>query len=151
MKDAKKIFTFLFLSIAVVLTGCPEPVGSILYSVDYIKAVPNRFVYGQNDFFKPVNDVKVIGVFGGVEETISIDNVGIIIIEDPGLNTENPITVTNNQNGIRLENEGPKRVVISYNSYEARYDIAVGKPGMGDPGWGDNPNERETGIIIIWQ
>jgi len=147
MKRAKGFFTLLFFSVAVAFTGCPTPVGSILYSVDYIKAVPSKYLYGEDDWFKPAQHVQVIGVFGGVEEVIDIDKVEIIIIEDPDMNTGGVITVTNNQAGLKLEKEGNKRIVITYNKWETHYDIAVGVPGIGGGGYGDG----DTTIQIIWQ
>jgi hypothetical protein len=147
----KNFFTLLIFSlfsIAVAFTGCSEPVGSLLYSVDYIKAVPTRSIlYGEGDWFKPAQDVKVIGVFGGVEDEIDIDEVKIKIIHDPGFTIETEDTVSNNQTGLRLTSKGPKAVVISYKNMEARYDIAVGEPGMGDGGWGDGEG---SGIILNW-
>jgi len=146
MKDTKKFFTLLMFPlfcIAVAFTGCAEPVGSLLYSVDYIIAKPNRSLYGRKDWYKPAQDVKVIGVFGGVEDEIDINKVEIKIIEDP-LSTPREIIITDNQEGCFLEFEGPKTVVITYRDMEARYDIAVGAPGTGDVGWGDGG----TGIII---
>jgi hypothetical protein len=137
MKSTKKFFTLLFFSIAVAFTGCPAPVGSLRYSIDYIKAVPSKFVYGKNDWFKPAQHVKVVGVFGGVEDIIDIDKVKIKIIEDPGF-IDNEIPVDDNKEGLVLEFEGPKAVVISYNNMETRYNIAVGAPGVGEEGgWGD--------------
>jgi len=150
MKGVKQFLTisiFLLFYIAVAFTGCSEPVGSLLYSVDYIKAVPSKTLYGQNEWFRPVKHVKVVGVFGGVEDEIPIENVAIKIIENPGFSGENELPVTDNQTGLVLEFEGPKEVVITYNNYETRYRIAVGEPGVGEEGgWGDGG----TGIVIIW-
>ena len=147
MKDTKKFLTLLIILlffIAVVFTGCSESViGSLEYSLDYIKAVPSKTYYGQNDRYKPAEHVKVIGVFGGVEDPIDINKVIIKIIEDP-LSTPKEIPVPDNQQGRVLENQGPKTVVISYKDKEARYDIAVGVPGSGNIGWGDGG----TGINI---
>jgi hypothetical protein len=146
MRAAKKIFTLLIFSIAVAFTGCSEPVGSLVYNIDYIKAVPSKTLYGQKDWYKPAQDVKVIGVFGGVEEEIpiTIKEVEIRIIEDP-LSTPNEIPVPDKQEGCFLENQGPKTVIINYRDKETRYDIAVGEPGMGNIGWGDGVG---TGINI---
>jgi hypothetical protein len=147
MKDTKKFFTLLFFPfffIAVAFTiSCSSPIGSLLDNIDYIKAVPSKSLYGQKDWFKPAKDLKVIGVFSGVEDEIDINKVEIKIIEDP-LSTPNEIIVNNNQEGCFLENKGPKTVVITYRDLEARYDIAVGEPGTGEIGWGDGG----TGITI---
>jgi len=146
MKGTKIFFILFILSIAVVFISCAEPVGSLLYSVDYIRAEPNKILYGQKDWFKPADPregVKVYGVYGGVEEEIDINNVKIKIIEDP-LSTPNEIIINDNQEGCFLENKGPKKVVITYRDKEARYDIAVGEPGIGNIGWGDGG----TGINI---
>jgi len=151
MKDTRKSFTFLIFLlffIAVVLTGCSEPVGSLLYSVDYIKAVPNRFLYDKNERFKPAEHMKVFGVFGGVEDEIDIDKVGIKIIHNPGFSGESEEPVPDNQTGLLLATEGPKTVVITYNDLETHYSIAVGEPGTGEGNvWG---GDGGTGIIINW-
>jgi hypothetical protein len=152
MKSTNKFFTLLIFSIAVAFTACPAPVGSLLYSVDYIKAVPSKFMYGKGDAFKPAEDVKVIGVYGGVEDEIEITEVKIKLIYDPGFTDENEMPVDNNKVGRVLENEGPYTVVITYDKMgtdlEARYNIVVGEPGMGNGGWGDNDNGEP--IIITW-
>jgi hypothetical protein len=148
MKGTKKFFTLLIFSlffIAVGLTGCSDPVvGSLAYSLDYIKAEPSKTIYGEKSWFKPAQEVKVLGVFGGVEETIHIDNVKIKIIEDPHT-TPNVIPVLDNQDGCFFEYQGPKWVVITYRDKETHYDIAVGEPGVGGVGWG---NSGGTGITI---
>jgi len=146
----KKFFTLLIFSlfsIAVVITGCSAPVGSLLYSVDYIKAVPSKVLYGKNEWFKPTQHVKVYGVYGGVEDEIDIDKVEIKIIENPGF-SNNELPVDDNNQGLVLESEGSKVVIITYNDKEARYNIAVGGPkGTGESGWGGGG----TGIKIIWE
>jgi len=148
MKDTKIFFTLLIFSIAVALIGCSEPVGSLLHSIDYIKAVPSKSAYGQYDWFKPAEHVKVIGVFGGVEETIDINKVRIKIVQEPGYSGEKEYPVTNNQTGLPLSYTGLKDVVISYNNMEARYSIIVGEPGTGNPGFGNSPGG--TGIGVDW-
>jgi hypothetical protein len=149
MKGAK-ILTLLIFSIAVALTGCSGPIGGLLNSIDYIKVVPKKILYGEGDWFIPAEHVKVVSVFSGVEETIDIDNVKIKLILDPdatndGSDKEYP--VTNNQNGLRLTNQGPYTVVVTYKKMEVRYDIAVGAPGTGDVAWGDREG---SGIILNW-
>jgi len=148
MKSSKIFFTLLFFLIAVVFIGCPAPIGSILYAVDYIKVVPSKTLYGKNDVYIPAKDVKVIGVFGGAEDEIPIDKVKIKTIFDPGFSNEKEEPVPDNKEGRVLEFEGPYTVVITYNNLEARYNIAVGEPGMGDGGWGDT--SEGTGIKYIW-
>jgi hypothetical protein len=148
MKDTKIFFTLLIFSIAVVFTGCPEPVGSILYSVDYIKAVPSKTVYGKNEKFIPAQHVKIIGVFGGTEDLIDITKVNIKVIDPVDPNSD--FDVKNNQTGDILEYEGLKTVVITHNHngtiLEARYDITVGAPGSGNVGWGSGG----SGITIVY-
>jgi len=152
MKGTKIFFTLLIFSIAVAFIGCPEPVGSILYAVDYIKAVPNKTMYGKYDWFKPAQQLKVIGVFGGAEDEIDINKVKIKIIADPGFTDEGESSVDDNKEGLVLDLEGPKTIVITYNHngaiLETRYNIAVGAPGTGEGGWGDTDNG--TGIKIDW-
>jgi len=154
MKVAKIFFTFLFILpffIAVALGGCSEPVGSLLYSVDYIMAEPNRILYGENDEFMPAKDLKVIGVFGGVEDVIDINKVGIKIIHLEGFTGEKEEPV-DNKDGYLLDSTGRKKIVITYNNLETRYYIAVGEPGIDEGGWGVNPDgsSGSSGIIIIW-
>jgi len=155
MKGTRKFFTSIFLLlffIAVAFTGCSEPVGSLLYSVDYIKAMPRITYYGNGDRFKPAEDVKVIGVFGGVEDEIDIEKVQIKIIHKPGFiggGEEN--LIPDNEIGIRFDSEGPKDVVITYNNLETSYRIAVGAPGTGEGNvWGGDDDGEGAGIIIIW-
>jgi len=139
MRDTKKILTLLIFPIfliAAAFTGCSDPVvGSLAYSVDYIKAVPNKYIYGKNDKFIPARDVKVIGVFGGVEDSIDINNVNIKVV-DP-LSYIDPILIGNNQNGEPLDTEGVRHIVISYQNLETHYGISIGAPGTGDFTWGD--------------
>jgi len=147
MKSTKIFFTLLFFPIAVVFIGCPAPVGSLLYSLDYIKAVPSKLLYGKNELFKPAEQVKVVGVYGGVEDIIDINQVEIKLISNPGFSGQWEDSIDDKQNGFLLQTEGSKLVVITYRDKEARYNIAVGGPkGTGDPGWGDGG----TGIIINW-
>jgi len=146
MKGAKIFFSLLIFSIAVAFTGCSEPVGSLIYSLDYIKAVPSKLLYGKNERFKPAEQVQVVGVYGGVEDIIDINDVEIKIFENPGFSNV-VLSVDDKQEGLVLQTEGPKLVVITYRDKEARYNIAVGGPkGTGDPGWGDGG----TGIVINW-
>jgi hypothetical protein len=152
MKDTKKFLILLIFSlfcIAVSFTaGCSSPIGGILDSIDYIKAVPSKAAYGQDEWFRPAEDLKVIGVFGGVEEDIDIDKVTIKIVQEPGYSGEKEYPVTNNQQGLKLVYTGLKTVVISYDNLEASYAIIVGEPGTGNPGWGNSPGG--TGIGIDW-
>jgi len=153
----KKFLTLLIFSlffIAVALTsGCSAPIGGLLHggaALDYIRAAPSRFLYGQNDLFKPTDPkypLKVYGIFGGVEKLIDIDKVDIKIIENPGGvgEKENPV---DNQAGYLLEFEGVKTVVISYGGMETRYSIAVGAPGTGEEDFG---KDGGAGIVFTWE
>jgi hypothetical protein len=139
MKSTKKIFTLLIFSIAVAFTGCqPEPVGSLLYSVDYIKIMPKRNLhYGQYEWFIPELDVKVIGVFGGVEEEIASSNVRFKLIYSDSSYTGGGTEYTvASGTGCELSITGPYTVVLNYRNLETRYAIIVGEPGTGGPGWG---------------
>jgi len=166
MKGAKKIFTLLIFSIAVVFTtGCDTPIGSLLDdgpTVDYIKAMPSdrySYSFGQYDKFIPMKHVKVIGVFGGVESLIDINLVRVRIFQDRGYSDETVLReygttdfdgfFLSNNNGLSLDNTGVKTVVINYNNLEASYAIIVGEPGTGGGSWGDTKTEG-TGIIINW-
>jgi len=157
MKGSKIFFTLLIFSIAVVFIGCPEPIGSLEYSLDYIKAIPSRSLYGKNDQFIPAQHMKVIGVFGGVEDKIDIDIVKIKLIydkidDDVQYNNEKELPVSDNQMGITLEWKGPYTVIITYNHngtlFETSYNIAVGEPGTGEGGWPGS--EGGSGFIIEW-
>jgi len=156
MKSAKKIFTLLSFSIAVAFTGCSEPIGSLLHSIDYIKAVPSKTYYGANDLFIPARHLKVIGFFGGVQEEIDINKVKIKLIYDPGFTSEHtiilqPLTdgegfISDNQTGLPLEDQGPYTVVLSYNNLGTSYSIGVGVPGTGGGGFGDGEDGSSLGI-----
>ena len=160
MKGTKNIFTLLIFPlffIAVAFTaGCSSPIGGLLVdsnrgtALDYIKAKPKRFLYDKGDLFEPAKDVKVIGVFGGVENEIDIDKVEIKIINDPGYaGSEPPDIVPDNQVGLPLVTDGIKDIVITYNNMETRYTIAVGKEGTNSGGgWGGGSG---SGITINWQ
>jgi hypothetical protein len=142
MKTTKNLFTLLIFSIAVAFTGgCSAPIGNLLDTIDYIKAVPIRYLYEEGETVNPANDVKVIGVFGGVEEDIDIDKVEINIINDPGYAGEKEQSVY-----VPLS-EGIKDVVITYNNMKTRYTIAVGEEGT-NPGGGWGPGG--SGIKINW-
>jgi len=150
MKSAKKILTLFFFSLAVAFTGCPEPVGGLLYSVDYIKAVPNKATYGRDEWFKPEEHLTVIGVISGKEEIIPINDVDIKIIQDPDFTDDDKvIPVPNKHIGVQLEHTGLKAVIINYNNLEASYVIIVGEPGEVVGGWGSD-GESGTGVVIIW-
>jgi len=149
MKSAKKFFTLLFFSIAAAITGCSEPVGSLLYSVDYIKAVPHKILYEENvgNLFLPADDVTVIGVFGGVEEEIDIDKVVIHVINDPGYAGSYPPELVPDNRQVFPLSYGIKEVVITYNNMNTSYRIAVGLEGTNPSGgWGGGG----AGIIINW-
>jgi len=151
----KKFFTFLVFPlffIAVAFTsGCSSPIGSLLFAdaaLDYIRAEPNRFLYGKYDLFIPVKHMEVFGIFGGKEKPIDIDKVEIKIIENPGMTGEKEVPVKDNQEGLVLEFEGIKTVVIKYLDMKTNYNIQVGEPGTGDDTvWGE---EGGTGIVITW-
>ena len=119
-------------------------------AIDYIRAAPIRSLYDQREWFKPADDVKVFGVFGGVEDPnpIDVDKLEIKVIDDPGLNTEVEIPVPDNQEGVMLFNKGVKTVVISYNNMKTSYPIVVGEPGSS--GWVEQDGSG-AGIIIIWK
>jgi len=161
MKDTKQNLTIILFSvfcIAVSLSGCSDGLGgsgtdgsgSLLYSVDYIKAKPSKFVFGITDPYIPAQHLKVYGVFGGVEDEVPIGNVTIKVISDPGFSSERTDPVTDNQSGILFEGEGPKTVVITYNNMEDSYGIAVGVAGIGGDGWGTVGPDDGLGIIIMW-
>jgi len=135
----------------VAFTGCSESIGGLQYSVDYIKAMPKRNLnYGQYDYFIPELDVKVIGVFGGVEEEIASSNVSFKLIYDDssilGGGGESDVPP---QTGCALNKTGPYTVVVNYRNLETRYAIIVGEPGTGGPGWGGD-GEGGAGFIIEW-
>ena len=151
----KKFFTLLtfpLFSIAVVFTSSCSPIGGLLHggaAIDYIKAAPIRSLYDQREWFKPADDVKVFGVFGGVEDPnpIDVDKLEIKVIDDPGLNTEVEIPVEDNQVGHPLLTKGVKTIVIGYNNMKTSYPIVVAEPGSS--GW-VNQDGSGTGINIIW-
>jgi len=149
MKGAKKILTFLFISIAVGFTGCSEPVGSLLASnvADHIRVEPKRFVYESNERFIPADEeegVKVFGVFKGIEKPIAIEDVEIKV-NDTGWGATIVLTELDKKDGIKLASPGLKDVVISYRGMKTLYRIFVGAD-IGDGGIGGGPT-----IIIGWE
>jgi len=161
MKGAKTFSILLIFSIAVAFTGCSEPVGSLLYSADYIKAEPKKYEYGQYAYFIPTKKeqyLKVIGIFSGKEEEIDLGLVDIKIIQDPGYSDEKVIInlytdhngfILDKDAGLQLNETGVKEVVIYYKNLKASYRIFVGDPEKMDGGWG-NGDRGGTGIGIIW-
>jgi len=152
----KKFFTLLvfpFFFIAVAFTsGCSSPIGSLLVAgpaLDYIRAEPNRFLYSKYDLFIPVKHMEVFGIFGGKKKPIDIDKVEIKIIENPGMTGEKEVPVKDNHEGLVLEFEGIKKVVITSGNMETYYHIEVGEPGTGDDSkWSGSGGG--SGIVIYW-
>jgi hypothetical protein len=151
------LLIFLLFFIAVALTSSCSPIGSLLVdsgtvaaALDYIRAEPLFSLYAKGDSFKPTNDVKVFGIFGGVEEPIPIEQIEEIkIIKDPGLISEDIEFIFNdNVEEYPLLKEGVKNVVISYSGMEARYPIVVGEKGVTT--W-NPPDGSGSGITIIWK
>jgi hypothetical protein len=162
MKGAKFITTLLFFSIAVAFTGCPEPVGSLLYTADYIMPDPKKQDFGQDEWFIPTDKdqkLKIIGIFSGQEEEIDLGLVDIKIIQDPGFSDEkiiiNPMFTDQNgfildkDVGLPLSETGKKKVVINYKNLKTSYSIFVGDPEKVQGGWGSGDKDG-TGIGIIW-
>jgi len=155
MKSAKKIVTLLIFSVAVVFTGCSEPVGSLQASnvTDHIRVEPKRFVYKSNEEYKPADEdegVKVFGVFKGIEEPIAIEDVDIKISETDAWSEEDAVVLSeeNKKTGYKFTSLGIKDISISYKknkSMKTLYRIYVGPDVVGD---GD---EEGVLIIINWE
>jgi len=154
MKGTKDFFTLLIFSIAVGFTGC-SPIGSLLVdsntgaALEFIRAVPNKFVYGPSDPFIPKSEVDVFGVFNGKEKPIAIEETDIKVSGYP-FSTDDEVIVLDELDkklGIQL-NSGMKNISISYKGKETLYRISVGEAetGEGGNGGGDGP-----GIIIDWK
>jgi hypothetical protein len=146
MKSAKKVFTFLFFSIAVGFTGCSEPIGSLLATdvADHIRVEPKRFVYESDEKFIPADEkegVDVYGVFKGIEKPIAIEDVQIKV-NDTGWGDSIVLKESEKKEGLLLTT-GIKDIVISYKSMETLYRIFVGAKA------GDGQNDG-TIIIIDW-
>jgi hypothetical protein len=143
----KKFFTVSFLPlffIAVAFTsGCSAPIGGLEVdnTRDYIRAAPRKFLYAKDTLFK-VEDVDVIGVFGGRERLIEINEVKIAIT--PPFSRD-PVPV-DKEKGLPLENKGVNTVVISYLDMVTDYPIQVAAPGD-VLGW---DGDGEISIIIYW-
>jgi len=157
---AKKFFTLLIFSIAVVFLGGCSPVGGLLLgddeTLDSIRVVPNRFVYSYPyDPFMPDDPdegIQVFGIFGGTAMPIDIKDkdVKITISEHSALPTEVPIVLTpsEKENGLELRlKPGVKNVVISYKGKEDFYRISLGETDTGDEG---NGNGSGSGIKWEW-
>ena len=155
-KKSNTLLIFLLFFIAVVITSSCSPIGALLFepntsaAIDYIRAEPLLSLYDKGASFKPANDVKVFGVFGGVEQVIPIERIEEIkIIKDPGLNSEGvEFVFTGDVVEYPLSKEGVKNVVIRYSGMEARYPIVVGEKGSTT--W-IVPDGSGSGISIIWK
>jgi len=166
-KKFNTFLIFLLFFIAVVFTTGCSPIGSLLVApspktvaYDYIRAVPNKFLYGNNGRFIPANDVEVFGVFGGEdtlifgrEETrLHDDGVEFKIYyneewTDEPFDDEVPDKTAGV--GFRVTSVGILRIEISYKDMKTYYHIQVGEPGTGSgSGW---PNGQINGIEIIWK
>jgi len=156
-KKFNTLFIFFLFFIAVVLTSSCSPIGALLVEpstvvFDYIKAVPKKFLYGDQEPFLPADPdegVEVFGVFGGEEELIPIDKVKIKIIYNPDRTGEFETLIPDNLEGFRLTPNGFGiiKIVISYMGLETFYHIQVGAPGTGSSNeWSGGV----TGIIIEW-
>jgi len=156
IKKLNILLILLLFFIAVVITSSCSPIGALLYeptinaALDYIRAEPLLSLYDKGASFKPANDVKVFGIFGGVEEPIPIERIEEIkIIKDPGLNSEDvEFTFTDDVKEYQLSKEGVKNVVIRYSGMEARYPIVVGEKS---PTTWIVPDGSGSGISIIWK
>jgi len=150
MKGTKEIFTLLIFSIAVAFTnGCSSPIGGLLVdSLDFITVEPNRFVYSKDEYdpFKPIDHVKVYGIFGKKKDEIPIENkeLKIEISEYPFTEGKNVIVLSeiDKVEGCELT-PGKKNITISYRGKDAFYRISVGETKTGD---GDDSGD--SGITI---
>ena len=151
----KKNFTFLFLPlffIAVAFTsGCSALIGGLDENEgtasNYLIAMPIRFLYEYNDNFVPKDGVEVVGIFGGVKETINIEDVEEIKIKNDFSGKEDLITKSTYPDGFPLEsNIGVNTVYISCRGLKTFYSIHVkDKNGGGGPGEPGGPS-----ITIDW-
>jgi len=156
IKKLNILLSFLLFFIAVALTSGCSPIGSLLVEpsvvrLDYIRVVPKRFLYSDQEPFVPVNEMKLFGVFSGEEEPIPIDDkVEIKIIYNPdetGGSVEVP--VPNEGIGFSVISDGRLKIDISYLEMNTYYFIQVGNPDDGTgsgSGWPNGP----TGIKIEW-
>jgi hypothetical protein len=152
MSGTKRFFTaFILFAAFIAGGGCVPPIGTLLDSDDGTEhdlmwAVPNRVVYIQNEIFKPEEDLLIFASFRGIVESVAVGDTEIIVIESPGLSTEEEKPV-DMEEGYLLEYEGRKIVNISYNSMKYRYNIQVGHISIG--GGGDG-RAGGPGINIDW-
>jgi len=140
------LFTLFFIAVAFI-AGCSEPIGGL--EVDntrnYIRATPHKFLYPVDAYFM-VKDVDVVGVFGGRERLIDINDNDVKIKITPPFSNE-PILVDDKEKGVQLKSKGVNTVVISYRDMVTDYPIQVAAPGD-VPGW--NGGGGGTSIIIKW-
>jgi len=140
MKSTKIFFTLLIFSIAVTFsTGCSSPIGGIQDSKDYIIAKPIRFLYEYYENFVPKEGVEVVGIFGGVEQDIKIEDVNVKIkIKNNPSGQEGSFTESD-KDGFPLGSYiGINTVSISYRGMDTNYQIQVkdknGGGGSSEPG-----------------
>jgi hypothetical protein len=148
MNDIKRLLaSFIFTSVciaALLFAGCSLPIGSLQtepganVASNYIKAVPKRSSYNVNDFFKPAEDLEVVGSFGGVSVSLSVGQLLIKIIGDPASGDE----VICVQQGYAFKTAGTKTIAVSLGAIEDRYNVEVKAVGTG--------GGTDTGIVIIW-
>ena len=149
----KKFLTiFLLFFIAVAFTTSCSPIGALLVDTstvavqDYIKVVPKRYLFEQNEDFIPEEDIeKVIGIFGGKEQVIKINDENLLIkIIEPGITT-NPVPVpVDKEEGFPLEIDNSYTIILNYRDVKTDYPIQVVKPGILPPDAG----ERNQGIVL---
>jgi hypothetical protein len=141
------IFTPVYIA-AIFFTGCSFPIGSLqelpdTSTVNQIRVVLNHLnPYKVNEIFKPLNDVKVYGIFGDVEVPISVEHEKIVIkiIGDPSSNDE--VIIDDLKEGYKFKSIGTKSIVISLSDMVApAYNINVEA---------QETNGSGTGLVIIW-
>jgi len=145
------LFPFFFIAVAFI-AGCSAPIGGLLVdnngtAPNYIKAVPSRFLYEFGEDFIPEDEVKVVGIFDGVDKTINIKDVTIKIKNIP-LGKEVLLTESDYKDGFPLKsnNIGMNTVTISYKGLETDYSIQVkDENGGGGPSGPGGPS-----ITIDW-
>jgi hypothetical protein len=131
------LLTFFLFLIAVVFSGC-APIGGLMTSdvTDHLRVEPVRFVYfsDQDDPFTPAYDMKVFGVFKGMEKPIDIKDVDIII-NDNDWGDSIVVKEFQKKEGIQLA-AGIKDIHIGYKDMETLYRIYVGPEAGDSPGGG---------------
>jgi hypothetical protein len=115
-----------------------------------IWASPARVEYEVNELFIRQRDLTVYQKHeNGAVEQIPVDQVDILIDEDPGAPTGLLIPVEK-EGGYLFQTEGRKEIRVSYQDMDAQYSVQV-RDLYGLGGVGAEEGSGGSGILIEWE